>query len=907
MWLNTKSADVGGDLISDGDVIKEEHAEISLRRARKLRGKLAGAGGESDIAEINPKALEQNVRNLSKESEATDPENEGIYDLLGVSLSGGGVRSAAFCMGALQALAKYGILDRTDYLSTVSGGGYAGLAASLSYAKTGAFGFFKYSEPQDTPAMAVLRDRANYLKPNDPSAIWQSIAIILRGWAANVLIVAPMLLLLAAITLYFNPHHSALAAPDLFGWEVKPIFGHFTVSAVMALVTLAYFAVWAVFVSMLYRRGLYTVSLVLGCVILGLTLLAAFFELQTFLVLKMIGERPMPQVATCTMADIKLYCRDSLPGSPAICPMDQLSFVCQQARQNSQADTATAVLGGGGGMLVKYLIGVLASVSAVLTFFSKQIANLLGSDENKPGVLGWVKSFLQSKAIWIAAGLALPLALWLVYLLLVYWGVNLSSTIDGGAAPMRSVTEWLLWIASHLPRGYGEVWGLYAIAGLVLTGLAMFLSANGNSLHRLYRDRLGEAFCFVKVDGVDKPQSCDNLKLSELGGNGPYHLINTALNIASDKKVNQRGRNADFFMFSQKFIGSRATKFARTKDIEQTNGGQRLDIATAMAVSGAAISSNMGTATMKLLRLTLAFFNVRLGYWFVNPRVVQGNGVKPMYLYFLLEALGRLNSDRDRVYLSDGGHVENLGLYELLKRRCKVIIAVDGEADPGIDFNSLVTAERYARIDLGAKLDLSFTHLQKTARSAQKDSSVRSSGPHCMLGKILYQNGENGVPLEGYLLYVKSSVTGDENDYVRDYNRRHVDFPHQSTSDQFFSEEQFEVYRALGFHALDQAMSGKDFVEDYDGKLSVLTARNATNQGIKETAEFLQLPLTDSEPEIFNPTINHVKLVPEEAKPYPIDLTIKNMDQLTSALQLSKAPVRRVARSKVKQKSKQGV
>jgi hypothetical protein len=51
------------------------------------------------------------------------------------------------------------------------------------------------------------------------------------------------------------------------------------------------------------------------------------------------------------------------------------------------------------------------------------------------------------------------------------------------------------------------------------------------------------------------------------------------------------------------------------------------------------------------------------------------------------------------------------------------------------------------------------------------------------------------------LVYIKSSLTGDENDYVFHYKRRYAAFPHETTLDQMFSEEQFEAYRALGYHA----------------------------------------------------------------------------------------------------------
>jgi hypothetical protein len=254
-----------------------------------------------------------------------------------------------------------------------------------------------------------------------------------------------------------------------------------------------------------------------------------------------------------------------------------------------------------------------------------------------------------------------------------------------------------------------------------------------------------------------------------------------------------------------------------------------LTAGTPMAVSGAAASSNMGSATIKALVPTLAILNVRLGYWITNPAAVARTLKKawPLRLfdkfYFVKELFGLLTEDSETVYLTDGGHIENLGLYELLRRRCKLIIAIDAEADPDMSFGSLVTLERYARIDFGLRIDLPWAALRDTSRAASEEilksggllPNKAPNGPHCALGTIYYPRkaGENDdTNSTGVLLYIKSSFTGDENDYVVDYKRRNPDFPHESTLDQLFTEEQFEVYRDLGFHAVNQAFNRADIV-----------------------------------------------------------------------------------------------
>jgi hypothetical protein len=98
----------------------------------------------------------------------------------------------------------------------------------------------------------------------------------------------------------------------------------------------------------------------------------------------------------------------------------------------------------------------------------------------------------------------------------------------------------------------------------------------------------------------------------------------------------------------------------------------------------------------------------------------------------------------------------------------------------------------------------------KDAKSPAEEPKP-SPGPHVAIGTIEYDGGHTG-----WLVYIKASLTGDENDYVRDYARRYDQFPHESTGDQFFSEEQFEVYRALGFHIANRLLSGADVAQVYD-------------------------------------------------------------------------------------------
>jgi hypothetical protein len=396
------------------------------------------------------------------------------------------------------------------------------------------------------------------------------------------------------------------------------------------------------------------------------------------------------------------------------------------------------------------------------------------------------------------------------------------------ATPPTHSWRPMRWIFEH--GVYRPMAFLYFVSGLALLFIALLLRPNANSLHGLYRDRLSKAFLFDPRDtgpqdvergeasldqGRDFPQ-LDDKALSWLSPrDAPYQLINAALNIQGSDYANRRGRNADFFMFSQRYVGSDATGYAPTPEFEKA--APDLSLATAMAISGAAVSSNMGSESVKPLRVSLALLNVRLGYWLKNPRYTAVERASRWHpgswtsLYMLAEISGRLYENSNDVYLTDGGHIENLGVYQLLKRRCKLIIVVDAEADLSVRFPSFITLQRYARIDLGIRIEMPWDDIRKTtcawmnSHTDAESNPVSSSGPHAAIGSIDYGQGRLGT-----ILYLKASLTGEENDYIRDYARRFVSFPHETTSDQFFSEEQFEVYRALGFHITHGVLSGRD-------------------------------------------------------------------------------------------------
>jgi hypothetical protein len=216
---------------------------------------------------------------------------------------------------------------------------------------------------------------------------------------------------------------------------------------------------------------------------------------------------------------------------------------------------------------------------------------------------------------------------------------------------------------------------------------------------------------------------------------------------------------------------------------------------------------------------------VRLGFWFGNPRFSGQRRKRPLFppALLLAEGLSSTNESRSFVNLSDGGHFDNLGLYELLRRRCKYIIVVDAECDEHYGFGSLEQVVRFARVDFGVRVEIDFREI-----APERPDGQHYARKHWALGTIHYRDCELdkgcdrglspfGESNEGQLLYIKSSLLAPGKDThitpdVVGYAQRHPGFPHESTADQFFSEAQFESYRHLG------RAIGESLVADWDGK-----------------------------------------------------------------------------------------
>jgi hypothetical protein len=635
----------------------------------------------------------------SRVAPQTDIRPSANAELVGLALSGGGVRSATFNLGVLQGLARRGVLRCCDYLSTVSGGGYIGSClsslledpeASVNWEKF-PFRFQRKEKPDEQETVKHLREHGSFLAVN--GSFFEYARII--GTYLSGLILTNLF---------------TLALLILFGWGVHELAKGNQFSSNFVKLCLA------------VSLG----SIVLMGIIRG--------------------------ISATLLRDLEIRDRR------------KVEFI-------NAALAVLLVISAGSGLIIlfafywddakSWVINLLSGMSIVSAL--GLIANLFTSKNEK--VRGILNAFFRVG--WV---LVLPVILaWLLHtfaILNVYEGKSLN---------------YILIIAA-----------VFLLASLII-------DTNRITLHHFYRDRLSEAYVIrvnrpyiIRVNRQkDKIDSNERLRISELhkqDNGAPYHLINTTLNVPASNDRYLRGRGADLFFFSKNYVGSETTGYRRTE--EYMEGKTRL--ATAMAVSGAAASPQMGTSTNAGLRALLTLLNVRLNRWMPNPNpeFTYTRKITLWPYYFIKELLGKTKESDNLLNLSDGGHYENLGVYELLKRRCRVIIASDATADPSFSMNDLANVIRKARIDLGVNVKINLSDLRP-------DPKTMRTKKNYAVGDIFYPS-KNPKETKGKFIYIKSTITGNEPEDLLAYRREHKSFPDQTTGDQFFDEAQFESYRKLG-------------------------------------------------------------------------------------------------------------
>lgn len=169
--------------------------------------------------------------------------------------------------------------------------------------------------------------------------------------------------------------------------------------------------------------------------------------------------------------------------------------------------------------------------------------------------------------------------------------------------------------------------------------------------------------------------------------------------------------------------------------------------------------------------------------------------VRPHYL--LMELLGWNSYRRHFIYVTDGGHFENLGLVELLRRGCTEIYCFDASGGDVDTYATLGEAVALARSELGVDIDI---RPEKMSRPPGGDYCANDH----VVGKITYQSQHAVI---GHLVFSRAAVIADAPWDVRAYQQKDPDFPTHSTLDQLYTDEKFEAYRKLGNSTAERAIT----------------------------------------------------------------------------------------------------
>lgn len=357
------------------------------------------------------------------------------------------------------------------------------------------------------------------------------------------------------------------------------------------------------------------------------------------------------------------------------------------------------------------------------------------------------------------------------------------------------------------------------VLGVLLILLGFFANPNASSFHRFYRKQLSDAF--LKFSGTHQNVLLKDLFNLESERQAdylaPYPLINTCLNLQSSSDPNFQGTKAsDYFLLSPMYSGAKLTGYVKTAD---HYGYHTMTLPAAVTISAAAVNPGMGIYSNKILSILTTVLNLRLGYWTWNPARLKTSFPLVFWpFYFFYELFSRIGTDKTMVNISDGGHIENLAVMELLRRKCRLILAIDAGADPNFTFADLENLAIRARNELG--IDIRFREDQVPENVMRPHPSHGYSKQRYAIadlyqlwdkidkdGKEVIEHYKNKKV--GTMVYIKSTVTAPEGrpdipkeDFLKygtyKYKIYHPLFPHEPTSDQFFDPIQWESYYQLG-------------------------------------------------------------------------------------------------------------
>jgi hypothetical protein len=700
--------------------------------------------------------------------------------LTGLALSGGGIRSAVFCLGVLQALAERDLLKRFDYLSTVSGGGYIG--SSLTWftsriTKPGQTrygvdpGSFPYGvdDPKNpSPLLGYLRRHGSYLAPGGGKEALPGIAVVLRGLVLNLLF-----LWLPITTVLF------IGLRGVYGWlsHVAASHGYWRLEPWMlpALVALI-FVVLALLYSLYagaqalrkedtpyrIRQGFESIAPYILWPLIGLGVLASLPYIHGLVGQEVHKEGVAGAVMTIGGAGMGLWAR----------------FV----PKGDAAGKAMAWLGPIGASLLLYGMGLMGYALSVHWFPHDR---LIFTD---PARLVW------------------PIIVLLACLILGY------------VADLNEITLHRFYrdrlMEAFMPDD--DFVNSQRTAGSERKAS----DADPSRLHEM-------------CDAADPkgPYHLINthLVLSEFDirrfpkpavfpmNSGPVtgptsQSFPTHEKFAADWSNKCRIRGGDSFVLAPCYCGSAATEWYETAT---TPAFSELSLPTAMAVSGAAVNpaaANAGAGPQRnwLFATLMSLLNIRLGYWLRNPTHHNRFARTPNHFCpGLTGTLDQLSLGSSFLQIADGGNFENLGVYELLRRGVETIVVCDGTADPVPAFSDLQNLVTRAEADFGVTITFASPPLGVLMPSAPKQPQfplgVSFAKNPFVVGDIHYANG-----VIGKLFYIKPAIFDELQFSLLGFKGASPKFPDDSTVNQFFNEARFEAYRELGLACASRMLADQD-------------------------------------------------------------------------------------------------
>jgi hypothetical protein len=726
---------------------------------------------------------------IAREREHLGKDESAPLD--GLSLSGGGVRSATVCYGVLRRLVHHETFAGFSHLATVSGGGYIGSCLMA---------LLKGHDAQELAGRRLethLRSFGRYLIPRQGFLGRDGLRILgalFLGLAWTTLWFAGVFVLFTSVVLFVIDIHRG----DLRLADDLPVFVRAIEKDTLALVVLMMLGVLCAALSSLVPRArsedeeeaqrdteaifVRLTAAILVCIVAELALSAAGVHGRSDHHGRLLGP-PVFMLGAFVCA----FVFATYEGRRASSTSRSRSFASTMLGMWSAALALAVVFSlvptalyywKGADMPTEGTAALGPTLGAILIarFVAMLTPKVTSATETLQSLprRAWAVVF----PILPAAALACALALSFVFLA----GTAIGSKQEPG------------------------VLFLGALALVVVLGVSsIVVDANRISPHVFYRDRIADAFLRLPLKDADRRELL-LMDAAPAKGSGPVHVILAALNTGSSTLA-RRGWRSVPFELSPFFVGSQPTGWLET--FKWRDGSTTL--ASAVAISGAAASSGMGFYTTRAQAFALTLFNVRLGQWLRNPlyhpQVIQrpftpsglvrtrtGHWREGMVFwphYLAREALASTRSDTALVNLSDGGHTgDNLGLLPLLRRRCRFVLAVDAAADEAHTFDDLASAIRLAHVEEGATIDIELADVRL--------GDARCTKGHWAVGKITYRDGKSG-----WLLYLKSSCTGDESESLRSYRAHNPAFPHEPTADQFFSDAQFDAYLSLGEHVFD--------------------------------------------------------------------------------------------------------